>query len=238
MLHPGTVSVWWLPTDGVVPADCRRWLALLDYDERERAGRFRFERDRREFIAAHALLRQMLAFYLGRAAAAWQFAVGDFGKPKIDEKFHLPDIDFNLSHTRDLVAAALVSHAVIGIDVEELDHAKADLEVAHNYFAPSEVEILRNAPQQERAACFFHLWTLKEAYLKATGVGLGTPLDSFAFTLAPLRISFLTNSADAPQRWHFQTLPTTGRHVLSVAVANRSNLAIGVSSRAVTPHDL
>ena len=63
-------------------------------------------------------------------------------------------------------------------------------------------------------------------------------LISFAFTLTPVRISFLTDLTDFPERWHFQTLRTTGRHVLSLAVTNRSNLTISVSSRAVSAGDL
>lgn len=161
-LRPGRVSVWWMPTGRVGLAEYRRWLPMLDRDERERAGRFRFERDRREFIAAHALLRRMLAFHLGKPAAKWQFATGAFGKPKIDEKFSMPDIDFSMSHTRGLVAAAVISHGTIGVDVEKIDPAKADLAVAQAYFASSEVEILRAVAQHERAACFFNLWTLKD----------------------------------------------------------------------------
>lgn len=181
LLKAGTVSVWWMPTDRVGAADCRRWQEILDRDERERAGRFRFDRDRREFIAAHALLRRMLAFHLGQPAAAWQFAIGAFGKPTIDEKLRVSDIDFNMSHTRDLVAAAVVSHATIGVDVEQIDRAKADFAVAKAYFAPPEVELLRRAAERERAGRFFQLWTLKEAYLKATGAGLGTALDFLRF---------------------------------------------------------
>ena len=227
-----------MPTGRVGLAEYRRWLPMLDRDERERAGRFRFERDRREFIAAHALLRRMLAFHLGKPAAKWQFATGAFGKPKIDEKFSMPDIDFSMSHTRGLVAAAVISHGTIGVDVEKIDPAKADLAVAQAYFASSEVEILRAVAQHERAACFFNLWTLKESYLKATGTGLETPLDSFSFTLSPVRISFLADSTDLAERWHFQMLTTTGRHALSLAVANRGNAAICVSSRTVSAGDL
>jgi 4'-phosphopantetheinyl transferase len=238
LLRPGTVFVWWLRTDRVSPADCHRWLRILDREERERSERFRFERDRREFIAAHALLRSMLTFHLGRPTASWQFTTGAFGKPKFAEKFRMPDIDFNLSHTRDLVAAAVVARGAVGVDVEKIDLAKADLDVAQHYFAAAEVEILRQTPPPERATCFFRLWTLKEAYLKAIGAGLGTPLDSFAFTLAPIRINFLAASRDHLQRWHFAMLPTTGRHILSLAVTGHGSGTVRVLPRAVGARDL
>ena len=238
LLGPGMVAVWWMPTDQVGTADCHRWLAILDRDERERADRFRFEWDRRDFIAAHALLRHMLAFHLGRPAAAWQFAANGFGKPAIAEGLRVPDIDFNLSHARDLVAAAVALHAAVGIDVEKIDPAKADFALAQRYFAPAEIEILRRTPSTEQAVCFFRLWTLKEAYLKATGAGFGTSLDSFAFTLSPIRINFMTRLEDDPRHWHFEMLPTTGAHVLSVAVASRSEHAIRVASRTVATRNL
>jgi 4'-phosphopantetheinyl transferase len=232
------VSVWWMRTDRARSADCRRWLGMLNGDERTRADCFRFKRDRREFIAAHALLRGMLAFHLGRPAAAWQFAPSEFGKPRLAKKFRMPEIDFNLSHTRGLVAAALVSGGSIGIDAEQIDRAKADLEVAQTYFAPSEIEILRDTPQSERATCFFRLWTLKEACLKAAGAGFSTPLDSFAFTLTPIRIKFLANFGDLPPHWYFETLPTTGEHVLSLAAAGHGARKVRVVPRAVQPQDL
>jgi len=233
LLRPGMVTVWSMPTDQVGTPDCHRWLAILDRDERKRADRFRFERDRRDFIAAHALLRRMLAFHLGRPASTWQFATGAFGKPAIAESLGMPDIDFNLSHTRDLVAAAVASHGAVGIDVEKIDHAKADFDLAPTYFAPTEVEILRRTPPREQEAYFFRLWTLREAYLKAIGTGLGAPFDSFAFTLSPIRINFLTRLDDGPRRWHFEILPTTGAHVLSVAVASRNDQTTWVVSRIV-----
>ena len=91
LLLPGTAPVWWMPTDQVAPDDCDRWFVMLDREERERAERFRFEHDRRDFIAAHVLLRSMLTFYLGRPAAGWRFTADDVGKPRIDEKFRLSD---------------------------------------------------------------------------------------------------------------------------------------------------
>jgi 4'-phosphopantetheinyl transferase len=161
-----------------------------------------------------------------------------FGKPAIGESFRVSDIDFNLSHTRDLVVAAVASHGAVGVDVEKIEQTKADFDLARTYFAPAEVEILRRAPPREQAACFFRLWTLKEAYLKATGAGLGRPLDSFAFTLSPIRVNFLTRLHDGPRYWHFEMLPTTSAHALSVAVASHKDYTIRVVSRTVAAENL
>jgi 4'-phosphopantetheinyl transferase len=235
---PDDALIWWMSTENVGPAHCRRWLGILDAEERERAGSFRFDHDRTDFIAAHALLRRMLASHLLRPAPQWRFCVGEFGKPRIAEQFRLPDVDVSLAHTRGLVAAALVTHGTIGVDVEKIDPAKADFAVAHNYFAPAEIEILGTTVASERATCFFRLWTLKEAYLKAIGTGLGTPLFSFAFTLEPIGIDFLRGAGDDPKRWQFETLPTTGGHVLSVAVAGENGERFRIAARAVDPQDL
>jgi 4'-phosphopantetheinyl transferase len=227
-----------MSTENVRLDDCSRWTAILDAEERERAGRFAFDRDRIDFIAAHALLRRMLSFHLEQPAKQWRFVTGEFGKPRIAEQFRLPDIDFNLAHTRGLVAAALVARGKIGVDVENIDATKADFQVAQNYFASPEIEILRTVPASERAVCFFKFWTLKEAYLKAIGTGLGTPLDSFAFTLVPTGIDFLRAPGDDPQRWQFETLPASSGHVLSVAVAGEDGERFRFAPREVNPQDL
>jgi 4'-phosphopantetheinyl transferase len=226
-----------MSTGEVSSLDCRRWLRILDRNERERAGRLRFENDRRDFIAAHVLLRSMLTAHWGRPAWAWKFATGIYGKPTLAQEFHVPELDFSLSHTRGLVAAAMVSRRTIGVDAEKIDHAKSALAIARNYFAASEIKMLQQMPQRDQADCFFRLWTLKEAYLKATGAGLATPLDSFAFTLTPLRINFLTAS-NLPQHWYFETLPTTSQHMVSVAVGSWSDHPVCVVAHPVAVQDL
>ena len=141
---------------------------------------------------------------LGVPPTAWRFLVDANGKPSIDPNVGPHQVQFNLSHTRGLVAVALASRGVIGVDVEEIDEAKANLAIAEAYFARSEVEMLQKAPPSERARCFFRLWTLKEAYIKAIGKGLSAPLNSFAFTFEPIRIAFLPGQADDASNWRFQ----------------------------------
>lgn len=171
------IAVWWMATDAVGPADLHKWLAILDEEERERADRFHFSIDRREFIAAHALLRFMLSSCLNWPAHLWRFTSDVDGKPRIFSHNGSHERPFSLSHTRGLVAAAVATRGVVGVDVERIDPRKADFAMAEEYFAPAEVQLLRAVPVSERNLCFFRLWTLKEAYLKAIGTGLGTPLN-------------------------------------------------------------
>ena len=235
-LRDNEVAVWWLPTGASEPDDWRRWHDLLDAAERDRAARFHFEHDRREYIAAHALLRTMLTVHLDRPARDWQFVADESGKPSLAGDAAFPGCRFNLSHTRGLVSVAIATHGRLGVDVEAVDPRKADLAVANAYFAPSEVALLQRMPAADQPEWFFRLWTLKESYIKAIGTGLGTPLDSFEFAFDPVRISF-AGGGDDPGRWHFSMLPASDRHILSVAV-DRPSDAIEISSRAILPGEL
>jgi len=231
------IAVWWMATDAIGPADLHRWLGILDQEERERAARFYFDIDRREFIAAHALLRTMLAFYLNRPAPQWHFVSDAEGKPRIDPRNGTHAWPFSLSHTRGLVAAALATDGAVGIDVEHIDPRKADFAMAEAYFAPAEVGLLREVPASEQNLCFFRLWTLKEAYVKATGTGLSTPLKSFAFAFEPIRIQFEPVAAERAADWQFAILPATDQHVLSVAAGHHADV-VRLSPRAIVPKHL
>jgi 4'-phosphopantetheinyl transferase len=233
MLASDEVFVWWMATDNVGPADLRRWLDVLDEDERSRAGRFWIDLDRREFIAAHALLRSMLAHYADRPATAWRFLSDEYGKPKVAPGAGCPELEFNMAHTRGLVAAAVTAQGRIGIDVEKIDRTKSDFAVAEAFFAPAELDLLRLVPQAESPNWFFRLWTLKEAYIKAIGTGLSTPLQSFAFAFDPIRIAFTPGANNRPEHWQFAMVPTTGQHVLSVAAHRPTGGAVRVVPRAV-----
>ena len=90
----------------VLAAHLQRLLGLFDDQERHRAAGFFLDTDRRDFIAAHALIRSMLAFYGTFPAAQWRFIADPNGKPRIDLRAGGAPLEFNLSHTRGLVAGA------------------------------------------------------------------------------------------------------------------------------------
>jgi 4'-phosphopantetheinyl transferase len=127
---------------------------------------------------------------------------------------------------------------MVGIDAERIDPAKADFAVAETYFAPAEIRLLHKVPVDDRIRFFFCLWTLKEAYIKAIGTGLGTPLDSFAFGFEPLRIEFAPGVSSRAADWRFAVLPTTEQHVLSVAVRRSAGEIVRIAAHPVAPRNI
>jgi 4'-phosphopantetheinyl transferase len=230
------IAVWWMPTAAVLPVHLQRWLGLFDDEERDRAARLLLDADRRDFIAAHALLRSMLAFYGNFPATRWRFVADPDGKPRVDLRAGGAALEFNLSHTRGLVAAAVaVCGLPVGIDVEQIEPRKADFRVAEEFFASAEVRALKAMPPAEQVTGFFRYWTLKEAYIKAVGTGLAMPLQSFSFALVPPRVTFEAGSGDDAAAWEFAVLPTTDRHILSVAAARSG---VRVVSHEIVPEYL
>ncbi|CAN5555565.1 hypothetical protein BH10PSE6_BH10PSE6_28810 [soil metagenome] len=237
-LSPRNAGLWWLALGDTEDDAWNRWTRILDEEERARAARFVYERDRCQFIAAHALLRLLLQQVAGRPAGAWRFIVRSNGKPDLHPDHCLDRLTFNISHTRGAVACAMTLDHAIGVDIEEVNRRGRLLEIADAYFAPDELSILRATPPDGQHVTFFRLWTLKEAYIKAHGGGLSLPLDQFAFSLAPPSIAFAPGFRDDPAAWQFATLTPTPTHILSVAVRHGGTNVVGVVPYQVTASDI
>ena len=205
-----TVDVYWaaLDEDG---ADLARLAGTLADDERCRARRFRLERDRRRYIVRRAILRELLSRYLGIAPARVRLRTGPFGKPCVAEG----DLRFSLSHSRGLALYAVARGLEVGCDLEFRDPRLACGRVAERFFSPPELHVLRSLPAERWAEGFFNGWTRKEAYVKARGLGLSLPLDSFAVTLAPGEPAALLHGCDG---WSVRALePAPLYHAAVVA---------------------
>jgi 4'-phosphopantetheinyl transferase len=222
MVGADSISVWMVAVDTVPETLWPRLDGLLVTAERKRAARFLFDRHLRQYKAAHALKRLMLTSAVGGVVApgSWAFETDARGKPRVADGAGL---QFNLSHTRGLVACAVSWQVELGVDVENLDR-RAPLELAGTYFAPAEQAWLRGLPTAARPRGFFQLWTLKEAYIKATGLGLAQPLEAFAFGFDPLHVTFADPALGDPAAWRFYQRPVGTRHVL--ALAWRADVAV------------
>ena len=159
--------------------------STLSLEEKARADRFHFVNDRNRFVVARGLLRELLGKYLHQAPAGLEFSYGEHGKPSLSGRNASSGLCFNLSHSSGLVVYAIAKERNLGIDVEHVRPESAGVDIAQRYFSAREVNDLRTLPPEARVEGFFHCWTRKEAYLKATGMGLQIPLDSFSVSLLP-----------------------------------------------------
>jgi len=205
---------------------CRR---LLSVDERIRADRFMFERHRRQYIFAHAMLRLALSKVAPNVAPSdWSFGAGRYGRPFVAAPKTSTPLHFSLSHADGCVACVVSRHETVGVDVETVSRRVAPLSTAHRFFAPEEVETLRGLPEPAAIDRFFDYWTLKEAYLKARGFGLNLPLDAFAMQVSreAIEISFKPDIADDPEGWRFSLCSPSPSHRLAIADGSRADVPI------------
>jgi 4'-phosphopantetheinyl transferase len=214
-----------------LPADeCHVWAVTLDAlddghlrwlssDEHARVARFRFDRDRRQHLASRALARAALSRYTGVDPAAWVFTTGPHGKPQIEGPI-VGAPAFNVAHAGELVVCA-VAGVDVGVDVEGLDIPDA-LALAGTACSPGERALLESLPPGERSAHFAALFTIKEAYLKARGVGMSIALDRIGVALDPDRLTTIPD--DDPGRWQITRLALPG-YQIATALAG-SNIGV------------
>lgn len=174
--------------------------ATLSPDEKARADRFRFAKDRNHFTVARGLLRELLGAYLQQDPSSLEFSYGQHGKPALAGKHASSGLCFNLSHSFGMAVYAFAEKRNLGIDVERVQQDSAGDDIARRFFSPREVSDLRSLPQESRPEAFFRCWTRKEAYIKALGTGLHTPLDSFSVSLLPNQPAQFLGGVDSC--WH------------------------------------
>lgn len=159
------------------PDALRACWGILDRAERIRAGKFRFERDRRRFILRRGRLRRLLAAHTGTAAAELRFQQNGFGKPRLAAGPH-----FSLSHSAERMMVA-ISDVEVGCDIERIDPALMWGPLAESLFAPGERASLEKLSAAAARTAFFHCWARKEAFVKALGLGLSHPLEAFVVSV-------------------------------------------------------
>jgi len=218
-LVSGQIDLWYTRTDQVGPELALRYRALLTPQELSQHSRFHFEKDRHRYLVTRALSREALSRYMPVAPQAWRFEADHYGKPHLVDPVGLArEVDFNISHTDGLVVFGIYRGKALGVDTE-CTQREAPLDIAERFFSAHESRRLRSLPPPRQALRFWELWTLKESYIKARGMGLSLPLEQFSFELdAPgaVSISFADGFQDQPSRWRFWQLRPTGHHLLSV----------------------
>lgn len=220
LLGPSDVHVWYRVTTAVSDEATRAALALLSTEERTRCERFVRSQDRRDFAAAHSLIRTSLSLYEAPSPADWVFETEPGGKPRLTPHSVHPPLAFNLSHTRGLVACAIGRQGPIGVDVESIDASVNIHDIARENFSEAEVRQLEHCEGAEmRAARFIEFWTLKEAFVKATGVGIVNGLNHWGFDLTgESTILFSAPESTRADDWTFALFAPTPLTRMAVAI--------------------
>jgi 4'-phosphopantetheinyl transferase len=156
--------------------------STLESHEWERANQFRHERDRFEFVAARGVLKDILSRYLGRNASMLRMSYGENGKPMLKPTVGSAILHFNLSHSHGVAVIAVSRNLKLGIDTEWIQPQLADEESARSFLSEKELAVFQSLSKPSRVKFFFQLWTRKEAFLKACGVGHRIEADSVQFS--------------------------------------------------------
>ncbi len=214
----GEVAVWLLEPD-FGERDFVNIGKSLSGPERERLAGIQHPRARAEFLAGRRLIRTVLGALCDLSPEKVSLVESARGALSLGGEYD-KNWKFNLSHTEGLVALA-VAHSEVGIDVEWLDRPGRTVELADRYFAPAETAALRALPSSLQRPRFFDLWTLKESYIKARGLGLQIPLRAFAFRdlETEIHIEVDADTADSlDERWRFALVDLGSSHRMALAL--------------------
>ena len=215
-----------------------RYQALLGAEECARQARFRFAKDQRRFLVTRALVRTVLSRYAAVRPEEWAFAEGSRGRPLIAAPQVAPALEFNISHSADLVLVGVTSGRTLGIDTESVTAREVDIDGLDRYFAREESAALLALQPHERRRRFFELWTLKESYIKARGMGLAIALDAFRFELTGehgLTLHMRPELGDSPQQWRLWQLAPRPDYVAAVCAARVQDAAPRITVREIVP---
>lgn len=179
-----TVTVFRVPLSQP-EAVVRRYRALLSPQEIQRADRYRLPHLGEWFAVCRGTLRSILGRLSDTSPEAVEFRYNRHGKP-----IHQPApggeaIQFSVSHSADLALIAVSPRPALGVDLERVERSIDFDRLAERFFAPDEVADLRRLADDLRRDAFFRCWTRKEAYIKALGTGLASPLGAFRVSVLP-----------------------------------------------------
>ena len=216
------VQIWHAKasTESPGPTEVQCESMMLE-DERDNADRFRRSTTRNQHVIGRGMARRLLGSeQVGPHEI--RFAHGEQGKPFVTEPAKAKQ-PFNVAHTDGLVICGIGPEQtvdLVGVDVECVDR-RTSTDLAERYFSPPEVEMLRSRPTSEQKQFFLRIWTLKEAFIKAIGTGLHTPLADFAFhdieSDNPV-IEFLSPSLEDSRSWQFFCFEPRAGYVAASAV--------------------
>ena len=238
-LDPNQIDLWFVFFDDIQDEHLlEQYRRLLTEEERHRQQRFYFPKDQRRYLITRALVRTVLSRYAPIAPKEWTFSTNAYGKPEIANDSNIArKLSFNVSHTQSLIVLGITYGRNLGVDTENIRIRKAPLEIARHFFSPAEAEALYALPLDMQHDRFYQYWTLKEAYIKARGMGLSIPLDQFSFRLqgADIQLSIDSRLNDEASRWRFWQFGLSAGYLTAICAEVSGNSNLRLRLRKIVP---
>lgn len=150
----------------------QKFYSMLSKKEKSIADKFYFKKDRNAYIISHFAMKNILSNYLSIPLNKIEYKYTKYKKPFLDKRINKKNINFNLSHSKDLAILGVALNYDIGIDIEKINKKIKYKEVARNFFSRKEIEQLEKTSLSKKRDFFFNCWTKKESYLKFLGNGI------------------------------------------------------------------
>lgn len=173
----------WLEELAVTDEQYLYYWSLLDKNEQDKALRFVQAIHGRRYVASHGKLRLILSGYLGLPAEKITYREQAFGKPVIVIKGMDHDVKFNLAHSENKMLVAVGADDRTGVDIEVWNSKIDFVSIASICFAETERSFWNGLPECSKDEYFYRLWTRKESFVKAVGVGLGVDVSTVVSSL-------------------------------------------------------
>jgi len=223
LLDDNEIHLWTVELERYTNVDSQQTCAaMLSEDERIRSQRFCFEQHRQRFITTRGVIRSILSRYCNEFnPIEWRFEFGSQGKPSIEFPKLPKPLYFNISHSKNRIAAAVSRHPNIGVDIESVSPKREFVKIAQRFFSTPEVEAMLCLTPARQLSRFYDLWTLKESYLKASGSGLIIPLRQFSFSFPQnekVDITFDNKLNEKPDDWNFWQFDDGENYRLALAL--------------------
>jgi 4'-phosphopantetheinyl transferase len=223
IIGPNEIHLWHVKDNQIIdPYLIDLYYQYMNDKERAQQKRFHFQKHKHQYLVTRALVRSVLSLYDDAISPEnWEFKKNAYGKPYINNSSVRLPLYFNISHTENLIVLAVTLDCDLGIDVEYLPRISRIDGIVESFFSPSEILSFKALSEEKQQQHFFDLWTLKEAYIKACGMGLSIPLDEFSYDFSDagkINIKFNDSKNDSAEAWHFWQAQPTPEHKLSLAM--------------------
>lgn len=193
----------------------------LSHSEKKRMNDFYFDKDKYLFGAARYALRSICSNLVNTTADKIQIDFLKYGKPFFPKLNHL---QFNISHSGNIVLLGFGMNYPLGVDLEIHSNTLDHLDLSKSVFSNKEISDLRKLDKLRLVEGFYNCWTKKESYIKARGLGLQLALDGFSVRLFDEGKYNLYNATDTPgesQKWQLFNF-SVGDHYAAACTCDRS----------------